>query len=113
MVAALTEQAGQLNVHTRYLHESVLDYAEKLLATMPAELRRVMFTCTGSEANDLALRIACDYTGGTGVIVTQYAGSHLQSGTQDAEVRGSPSHCFWPFPVGRDRQGTARNGRGQ
>lgn len=73
VVAALAAQAGQLNVHTRYLHDNVLDYAEQLLATMPAELGHVMFTCTGSEANDLALRIACDYTGGTGVIVTQYA----------------------------------------
>lgn len=73
VVAALAAQAGRLNVHTRYLHETVLDYAERLLATMPAELSHVMFTCTGSEANDLALRIACDYTGGTGVIVTRYA----------------------------------------
>ncbi|MBO9644001.1 MAG: aspartate aminotransferase family protein [Pseudacidovorax sp.] len=73
VVEALARQAAELNTHTRYLHEGVLDYAERLLATMPAELAQTMFTCTGSEANDLALRIARDFTGGTGVIVTGYA----------------------------------------
>ena len=73
VVAALTRQAGQLNTHTRYLHEQVLDYAERLLASMPAALGNLMFTCTGSEANDLALRIAREFTGGSGVIVTRYA----------------------------------------
>ena len=47
-----------LNTHTRYLHETVLDYAERLLATFPPRFGHVMFTCTGSEANDLALRVA-------------------------------------------------------
>ncbi|CAM3773047.1 Ethanolamine-phosphate phospho-lyase [Pseudomonas reidholzensis] len=73
VVKAICEQAQVLNTHTRYIHEGILDYAEKLLATFPAELNHVMFTCTGSEANDLALRIARQYTGGTGVIVTQLA----------------------------------------
>lgn len=73
VVNAICKQAKVLNTHTRYLHEGILDYAEKLLATFPAELDHVMFTCTGSEANDLALRIARQYTGGTGVIVTKLA----------------------------------------
>lgn len=55
------------------MHETVLDYAEKLLATFPAEIGHVMFTCTGSEANDLALRVARTCTGGTGFIVTDNA----------------------------------------
>jgi hypothetical protein len=55
------------------LHETVLDAAEKLLATFPAEIGHVMFTCTGSEANDLALRVARTCTGGTGFIVTDNA----------------------------------------
>ena len=50
--------AATLNTHTRYLHESILDYAEALLATFPAALVQAMFTCTGIEANDLAVRIA-------------------------------------------------------
>lgn len=73
VVQAIAQQAAILNTHTRYLHEAVLDYAEKLLATFPAEIGHVMFTCTGSEANDLALRVARACTGGTGFIVTENA----------------------------------------
>ncbi|CPR13985.1 aspartate aminotransferase family protein [Brenneria goodwinii] len=73
VVAALAAQAAQLNTHTRYLHENVVDYAEKLLSTFPAALGNVMFTCTGSEANDLALRIATSTTRGQGIIVTRNA----------------------------------------
>jgi 4-aminobutyrate aminotransferase-like enzyme len=69
VVAAIAEQAARLNTHTRYLSEATVTYAEQLLATFdfPAH---VMFTCTGSEANDLALRVAKAATGGEGVIVT-------------------------------------------
>jgi 4-aminobutyrate aminotransferase-like enzyme len=73
VVEAITQQAATLNTHTRYLHETVLDYAERLLATFPAEIGHVMFTCTGSEANDLALRVARTCTGGTGIVVTRNA----------------------------------------
>lgn len=73
VVAAMAEQAATLATHTRYLHDGVLAYAERLLAHFPAPLSHVMFTCTGSEANDLALRLARAATGGTGVIVTQNA----------------------------------------
>jgi len=73
VTAAIAEQAGVLNTHTRYLHQGIVRYAEELLATMPPELGHVMFTCTGSEAGDLALRIAKAHTGGTGVIVTRNA----------------------------------------
>jgi 4-aminobutyrate aminotransferase-like enzyme len=73
VVAALAEQAARLNTHTRYLHENVVDYAERLVAEFPAELSQVMFTCTGSEANDLALRVACSVTGQRGIIVTTNA----------------------------------------
>ena len=73
VVEAIARQAGVLNTHTRYLHEGVLDYAERLLATMPAELGHAMFTCTGSEANDLAMRIARAHTKAEGLIVTRFA----------------------------------------
>ena len=71
---AVTRQLATLNTHTRYLTDGVIGYAERLLAThdlgAPAS---AMFTCTGSEANDLALRIARHHTGATGVIVTANA----------------------------------------
>ena len=87
VVQAIARQAAVLNTHTRYLHETVLDYAEKLLATFPAEIGHVMFTCTGSEANDLALRVARTCTGGTGFIVTETA----YHGVTSALAEMSPS----------------------
>lgn len=73
VLQALQQQAARLNTHTRYLHEALLDYAQRLLATHHPAVDRIMFTCTGSEANDLALRLAQFHTGGTGVIVTDWA----------------------------------------
>lgn len=73
VVEAIARQAALLNTHTRYLHEGVLDYAERLLATMPGGLAHAMFTCTGSEANDLAMRIARAHTKAEGLIVTRFA----------------------------------------
>ncbi|WP_153099977.1 aspartate aminotransferase family protein [Paraburkholderia hayleyella] len=73
VVEAIARQAAQLNTHTRYLHTGILDYAERLLALLPAAGYQLMLTCTGSEANDLALRAARAFTGGTGVIVTECA----------------------------------------
>jgi 4-aminobutyrate aminotransferase-like enzyme len=73
VVEAITKQVALLNTHTRYLHENVLDYAERLTAKFPDPLEIAMFSCTGSEANELALRIARTCTGGTGLIVTDSA----------------------------------------
>ncbi len=73
VVEAIREQVGILATNTRYLHGAILDYAERLLATMPPEIGHLMFTCTGSDANDLAVRIAQSYTGGKGIIVTETA----------------------------------------
>ncbi|MBL8542867.1 MAG: aspartate aminotransferase family protein [Hyphomonadaceae bacterium] len=73
VVAAIAKQAGILNTHTRYLNETVVAFAERLVGKLPAEVSQVMFTCTGSEANDLALRVARTHTGGAGVIVTETA----------------------------------------
>jgi len=73
VVEALTRQARTLNTHTRYLAEQPLQLAEQLLATMPQELGSVIFTCTGSEANDLAVRVSKSVTGGSGFIITDFA----------------------------------------
>ena len=71
---AICRQVQTLATNTRYLHESILELAERLLASVPGtELAHLMLTCTGSEANDLAYRIAKVRTGGTGVIVTDTA----------------------------------------
>jgi 4-aminobutyrate aminotransferase-like enzyme len=73
VVAALSRQASTLNIHTRYLDETVVAYAERLTALFDAQLPMAMFCCTGSEANELALRIARDCSGGLGVISTAWA----------------------------------------
>lgn len=73
VVAAIARQAAVLNTHTRYLNDGIVDYAERLLSTLAMPGYQAMFTCTGSEANDLALRLAGSFTGGQGVIVTAHA----------------------------------------
>src|SRR6185437_3477985 len=86
VVAELTRQARTLNTHTRYLGEQPLAVAEKLLATMPSDIGNVVYACTGSEANDLAVRISKTVTRGTGFIVTDYA----YHGTTDVIAGMSP-----------------------
>lgn len=70
VVEAICRQAGTLNTHTRYLHDGILDYVEKLTGTMDATLDTAVLTCTGSEANDIALRMAEGMTGKRGIIAT-------------------------------------------
>ncbi|SMX44665.1 aspartate aminotransferase family protein [Octadecabacter ascidiaceicola] len=70
VVDAICKQASTLNTHTRYLHDGVLDYIETLTSTMDASLDTAILTCTGSEANDIALRMAEAVTGKRGIIAT-------------------------------------------
>lgn len=87
VVEAVAKQAATLNTHTRYLHEGIVAYSTQLLATYPDELEHVMYTCTGSEAVDLALRIARFHTKGTGIIVS----ANAYHGLTSAVVEISPS----------------------
>ncbi len=72
VVEVIARQASTLNTHTRYLHEGILDYVERLTATFDKSLNAAILTCTGSEANDVALRVAQAITGKTGVIATNH-----------------------------------------
>ncbi|MDR6903443.1 aspartate aminotransferase family protein [Rhizobium miluonense] len=72
VVEAIARQASMLNTHTRYLHEGILDYVERLTATFDKSLNAAILTCTGSEANDVALRMAQAITGKTGTIATNH-----------------------------------------
>jgi 4-aminobutyrate aminotransferase-like enzyme len=72
VVEAICREAGTLNTHTRYLHETILDYAEALTAIMGPGLESLILTCTGSEANDVALRMARAATGHRGIIATDH-----------------------------------------
>ena len=56
---AVYQQMRMLNVHTRYLHEGIHRYIERLLATLPASLDRLVMTCTGSESNRITSYNVC------------------------------------------------------
>ena len=69
VVDALSRQAATLNTNTRYLHEGFVEYAEMLAARLPDPLDTVFLVTSGSEANELALRIARAATGATDALV--------------------------------------------
>ncbi|MCP4150782.1 MAG: aminotransferase class III-fold pyridoxal phosphate-dependent enzyme [bacterium] len=62
VVKAAQEQMALLNTNTRYLHDNIVEYAQRLTATLPDPLSVCFFVCTGSEANELALRMAKAHT---------------------------------------------------
>ena len=70
VVEAISVQAQKLNTHTRYLHEGIVDYGERLTAKFQTDLSQIIMVCSGSEANDIALRMAQAATGKTGIIAT-------------------------------------------
>ena len=87
VTSALTAQAQVLNTHTRYLHEGIVTLAERLLAKLPSSIDCAAFSCTGSEANDLALQMARRFTGAEGVAVFD----HSYHGNTALTLAASPS----------------------
>jgi len=73
VVKTAKTQMATLNTNTRYLHPYLVAYAERLTATLPEPLAVCFFVNSGSEANDLALRLAKRYTGATDIIVLDAA----------------------------------------
>ncbi|MFO1142315.1 MAG: aspartate aminotransferase family protein [Amaricoccus sp.] len=73
VVEAVHRQMQTLCTHTRYIQEGILDFAAAILPTFGAPIEHIMFTCSGSEANDLAVRIARHHTGRQGVVITSEA----------------------------------------
>lgn len=118
---AIARQTATLNTHTRYLHEGILDYLERLTATFDPSLSTALLTCTGSEANDVALRMAEAVTGRRGVIATDntYHGNTTAvsqlaagntSGLGSAEfVRFVPAPDRYRQPDGEDAMALARD----
>jgi 4-aminobutyrate aminotransferase-like enzyme len=87
VVRAVQSQAAMLATHTRYLHSAILDYAERLTAKLPARLDTCIFVNSGSEANDVAWRIAKFATGHGGALVME----HAYHGITDAVAALTPS----------------------
>jgi 4-aminobutyrate aminotransferase-like enzyme len=93
VVEAITRQLQTLCTHTRYLQHGILNYAEELLPTFSPNIKHLMLTCTGSEANDLAMRIAQHHTGKKGIIITSEAyhgNSYLTAGFSPSLGERSP-----------------------
>ncbi len=83
VVRAAQEQLALLNTNTRYLHENVVRYAERLAALLPAPLQVAFFVNSGSEANELALRLARAFTGREDIVVLEHAYHGHTQGTID------------------------------
>ena len=93
VVEAVHRQMQTLCTHTRYIQDGILDFAAEIVPTFGAPIEHVMFTCSGSEANDLAVRIAKHHTGKQGVIITSEAyhgNSELTAGLSASLGKKSP-----------------------
>ncbi|WP_068116198.1 aspartate aminotransferase family protein [Tropicimonas marinistellae] len=114
VVEAIARQAGILNTHTRYLHEGILDYIERLTNRFGHGMSQAILVCTGSEANDVALRMAEAATGKTGIIATDntYHGNTKatsQLSTRRPPIGGYPEHVrLVPAPESLRPLGGAR-----
>jgi len=97
VVRAVQEQVGLLNTNTRYLHDNIVAYAERLTRLLPDPLRVCFFVNSGSEANELALRLARTRTGGEDVIVLE----HSYHGHTSTLVDVSPYKFAGPGGRGR------------
>ncbi len=106
VVEAGQRQMAILNTNTRYLHETIVEYADQLVAKFPDPLNVCYFVCSGSEANELAIRMADIYTGARDVIVID--GAYHGNTTSLVNINpykfngpggsGSPDHVH-PVPI--------------
>jgi 4-aminobutyrate aminotransferase-like enzyme len=79
IVASLTDQASKLNVHSRYVSDVVVNYSEKLISLHSDNLSKLQMACSGTEAVEIAIKMARIYTGGQGIIcsnATYHGNSH-------------------------------------
>jgi len=79
IVASLTDQASKLNVHSRYVSDVVVDYSEKLISLHSDNLSKLQMACSGTEAVEVAIKMARIHTGGQGIIcsnATYHGNSH-------------------------------------
>jgi 4-aminobutyrate aminotransferase-like enzyme len=104
VTTAIARQSRLINTHTRYLHPTAIELAERLAATCPPELDTVILVNSGSEANDLAWRIATAVTGRTGGLCTAFAYHGITEATAALSPEGwldgvKPAHVeTWEPP---------------
>jgi len=103
VVEAMARQQATLNVHSRYLHEGVVAFAERLSGLHGPQIQSVVFSCSGTEANEVALRMARLATGKRGVVCTDatYHGNSELVGAltrTGANQPARPDVRTFPFP---------------
>ena len=103
VVAAMTRQQSTLNVHSRYLHEGIIEYAERLATLHGPQIESFVFSCSGTEANEAALRMARIATGKRGIVFSNgtYHGNSETVGLLSGGRRqssSSPEIASFPFP---------------
>ncbi len=100
VAAAVAEQMRTLNVHSRYLHRGILDFAERLLSYHHDKLEQAVFACSGTEASEIALLMARAATGGKGIICSDatYHGNSTEVGKMSARPVTDPNFRSIPFP---------------
>ncbi len=119
VVRAVSAQMKLLNTNTRYLHQASVELAERLIESAPAGLDRVLFLNSGSEANDIAWRMACHVTGRHGAIVTRFAYHGVTEATTDLSPEAWPKgHVpdgigLVPPPICASTNGEAPGGDGR
>ena len=96
VVQAIADQAAVLNTHTRYHHDLVLDYIERLTGRLGHGISQAIMVCTGSEANDIALRMAQAVTGKTGIIATDNTYHGNTMAVSQLSTRRPPIGGRWP-----------------
>jgi len=89
VVAAIANQAKRIASNTRYLDTHIIEYVERLMETLPPDLNACLFVNSGSEANDIAWRMAKAHTGHEGALVMKFA----YHGITDAVTALSPAIC--------------------
>ena len=118
VATAMRRQSETLNVHSRYLHDGILDYAERLTGLHADPISTVVFTCSGTEANEVAIQMARAATGGRGLICTDaaYHGNSTEvrkltrlREQQSPEYRSIPMpQSYRPIEAGIDGDALAR-----
>ncbi|MEE3045825.1 MAG: aspartate aminotransferase family protein [Pseudomonadota bacterium] len=110
VVGAMANQAARLNINSRYLHQTVETYLDRLKATFPDHLENIVLTCSGSEANDLAIRIAQRAAKARGIIVTESAyhgntAAVTEISPSAIKRGGLPDHVIAIAPPGKHAYG--------
>ena len=100
VVAALQQQMAELNVHSRYLHGGIIDFGKRLLDYHADHLDSIVFSCSGTEAVEVALMTARHATGGQGIICTDatYHGNSTEVAKMSARPVSDPRFRSIPFP---------------